>query len=722
MTLYQNELGLLAKQPVFIPLKANDKVPMGADWGSGGAPLEDALSVTGNAGVLLGDVSGLLDVDLDCAEAFMLARRILPEPYIRFYRGTQDSAHYLYRCKDAGPRRAFTSSERDTLVELRGNGSQTMFPPSTHPSGDQLQIVQINEEADHFAYDELLRFVALLAVASELLRNWRHGIRHDLSLGFAGLAFKQGVPEETVRVVLEAVCTAAEDNEQASRMNNISTTFQHTSDADIAGYGKIVDCVGEQTARSLSKSLAVFSGHSGGSVLSSRSNTSIDADDWVIADNNERLTEVGVSKALAQWMNGQAVYVADLKQWFLWNHQHWHADKTKGLHLLVAEFLQQAKASASLHDEDLVREVMAFETLAKINNIVQLAAPHRAVLVKEFDTDPYLLVTRSGWVNLRHGTPLEPDPSVLVSKSCGTHYDPDAKCPEFMKFLEGIFQGDRDLIAFAQRAVGYSLTGSIDEQCLFMLIGEGANGKSTFVDVLASLMGSYLTAAATSTVTAGGRQGVGDDIVDLMGHRFISVSETEDGQQLAEAKIKQMTGGDRLKGRPLFGQYIDVELIGKIWLATNNLPNISGQDHGIWRRIMVLPFNRTFQPEEQDKSLKVKLLAELPGILNWAIEGCLEWQRTGLCPPDLVKEQVQLYRSSQDSVALFVEARCKLDIEASSASSDLYESYVSWCKSRGASHVGHTKFNKGIEGIEGVNKKRFASGYRWRGIAVNFSV
>lgn len=713
------ELGLLAKQPVFIPLKANDKVPLGTNWASGGAPLEDALGATGNAGVLLGAVSGLLDVDLDCSEALVLAHRILPEPHVRFYRGTKDSGHYLYRCLDAGPRKAFTSAERKMLVELRGNGSQTMVPPSVHPNGEQLQVVKVNEGADPVTYDELLRSVALLAVASELMRNWVSGVRHDLSLGFAGLAYKQGVPEDIVRVVLQAVCSAADDEELASRLTNISTTYQQTSGADVSGYGKLVECVGEPTAQSLAKSLQVFSGRSSSSSVSLGSVGSVQSDDWITAEDNERLTEVAVSKALAQWMDGRAVYVADLKQWFLWNRQHWQADKTKGLHLLVTEFLQEAKTSAAFHDEDLVREVRSFETLAKINNITNLAAANRAVLVKEFDTDPYLLVTRSAWVDLKCGTPMEPDPSVLVSRSCGTAFDPQADCPVFLQFLDGIFEGDRSLIAFVRRAIGYSLTGSIEEQCLFMLIGEGANGKSTFVDVISALLGSYLTAAATSTVTAGGRQGVGDDIIDLMGHRFISVSETEDGQQLAEAKIKQMTGGDRLKARPLFGQYIDVELIGKIWLATNNLPSISGQDHGIWRRIMVIPFNRTFRAEEQDKSLKSKLLAELPGILNWAIEGCLEWQRLGLCPPDVVKEQVQLYRSSQDSVALFVEARCELDADAHHSTSSLYEAYVSWCRSRGVSPLSNVKFNKGVENVGGVSKKRVSSGNRWQGITLS---
>ena len=156
---------------------------------------------------------------------------------------------------------------------------------------------------------------------------------------------------------------------------------------------------------------------------------------------------------------------------------------------------------------------------------------------------------------------------------------------------------------------------------------------------------------------AQGGTSIGDDLVDLAGARMISVNETEEGQALAEAKIKQMTGGDTIKGRPLYGSYVDIKIIGKIILATNSLPHINNSDHGIWRRIMAIPFNRTFSEAEQDKTLQSKLMAELPGILNWAIQGCLEWQQEGLNPPSIVKEQVAEYRTSMDSISQSVRER-----------------------------------------------------------------
>ena len=141
------------------------------------------------------------------------------------------------------------------------------------------------------------------------------------------------------------------------------------------------------------------------------------------------------------------------------------------------------------------------------------------------------------------------------------------------------------------------------------------------------------------------------------------MSETEEGEALAEAKIKQMTGGDVLKGRPLYGKYIQFSISGKILLATNSLPSINNTDHGIWRRIQAVPFNRTFTSEQQDKDLGSKLNKELPGILNWAIKGCLDWQQQGLNPPQIVLEQVSAYKTEMDSIAQFVEQECDIDRE-----------------------------------------------------------
>ena len=213
-----------------------------------------------------------------------------------------------------------------------------------------------------------------------------------------------------------------------------------------------------------------------------------------------------------------------------------------------------------------------------------------------------------------------------------------------------------------------------------------------------------------------GSTSVGDDLVDLVGARLIPVSETEEGEALAEAKIKQMTGGDVLKGRPLYGKYIQFSINGKILLATNSLPSINNTDHGIWRRIQAIPFNRTFTSEQQDKGLGSKLNEELPGILNWAIKGCLDWQQQGLNPPQIVLEQVSAYKTEMDSIAQFVEQECDVDPDSRYSASKLYEAYRYFCQAIGRKPQSTTAFKKALDKLTGVYQTRTASGMQWHGI------
>ena len=235
-----------------------------------------------------------------------------------------------------------------------------------------------------------------------------------------------------------------------------------------------------------------------------------------------------------------------------------------------------------------------------MENLCKLAATDRAVSLNDFDKDSMLLAAPNQWIDLQSGHAFDPDPSILFSKSITTDHCAKSLCPNFDAFQNGIFESGWSLIDYVRRVIGYSLTGTTSEQCLFILIGDGANGKSTFVNVINKLLGDYSKAASSQTLVAKGSSSIGDDLVDLISARLISVSETEAGEALVEAKIKQMTGGDVLKGRPLYGSWLEFSIIGEIFLATNSLPQINNTDHGIWRRIQAIPFNRIFSAEQQE--------------------------------------------------------------------------------------------------------------------------
>ena len=313
-----------------------------------------------------------------------------------------------------------------------------------------------------------------------------------------------------------------------------------------------------------------------------------------------------------------------------------------------------------------------------------------------------------------------------MSLQSGVQYNPEADCPLFKSFLCEIFLDNDALVRFVQRTVGYSLTGRIDEQCFFPMNGEGANGKSTLLNILSRLLGEYSRTAAAATLMANQREGVGDDLVHLAGARMITVSETDKDQSLAEAKLKRMTGGDEITARALYGRYTTFTIIGKIFVATNSLPRVNGRDHGIFRRFQIIPFNRTFTPSEQDKALPEKLEAELSGILNWAIEGCLDWQEQGLNPPQIVNDQLDHYQQDMDTVQKFFAAQLVLEKESRVQSSSLYQEYRSWCQRMGYSMQDDKQFKASMLRIEGVSYGRSKAGrhytgviYRWESSAVN---
>jgi putative DNA primase/helicase len=240
------------------------------------------------------------------------------------------------------------------------------------------------------------------------------------------------------------------------------------------------------------------------------------------------------------------------------------------------------------------------------------------------------------------------------------------------------------MVAYLQRIVGYTLTGQCTEQCLFFLHGPGANGKSVFVAVLQALLGDYAASTRTETLMVNNNTGgANNDVARLRGARVVTATETEAGQRWAESRIKQITGGDRISARFLYGEYFEYLPQFKLFVAGNHKPRIGGDDEAIWRRLKVLPFTVIIPEDERDPELTQRLLAELPGILNWAIEGCLLWQKNGLMTPKTVRQSTQLYREDQDVFRQWFADCCELrldDPKTVASAADLHDSHTDWCK------------------------------------------
>lgn len=313
----------------------------------------------------------------------------------------------------------------------------------------------------------------------------------------------------------------------------------------------------------------------------------------------------------------------------------------------------------------------------------------------QMDAHNHLLNTPNGVLKLRTGA-LEPhDPSLYLSKLTLCEYTDKTDCPRWESFLQEIFGGDRELIRYVQKAVGYSLTGSTSEQCAFFCYGTGRNGKSTFLDTVSSMLGDYAVNIQPETIMVRHNSGGGanSDIARLKGARFVTSVEPNEGMKLNEGLLKQLTGGDRVTARYQYGSEFEFTPEFKLWMGTNHKPVIRGTDTGIWRRVHLIPFTVTIPEDKVDRQLPHQLRAELPGILRWAVEGCLMWQREGLKKPAAVEAAVKEYRGEMDVVAAFLDACCVLGV-GREKTTDLYQSYSKWADANNEYKMSSRKFGQ----------------------------
>jgi putative DNA primase/helicase len=286
-----------------------------------------------------------------------------------------------------------------------------------------------------------------------------------------------------------------------------------------------------------------------------------------------------------------------------------------------------------------------------------------------------------------------------------------------MKFLDEILGGNGALLDYAQRVAGYSLTGDTREQCLFYFHGPGANGKTTLMETLRAGMGDYAQQADFETFLQQKNPTIRNDLARLKGARMVSAIEADATRKMAEALIKHITGGDTIIARYLHQEFFEFQPQFKIFLAANHKVSIHGTDHAIWRRIRLIPFDVTIAEDKQDRDLPRKLRVELPGILAWAVEGCLKWQREGLGMPDEVRTATEGYREEMDILSGFIGERCLIDDRLKTTAKDLYQDYLEWCHDTGEKGVSQRTFGMRLS-ERGLTKRRTGGGYQWLGIGL----
>lgn len=401
------------------------------------------------------------------------------------------------------------------------------------------------------------------------------------------------------------------------------------------------------------------------------------------------LTDAGNAECLVHLHGADLRFCHDTRSWHIWNGAVWATDRNQEAVRRMRDTVKaRYDAAWNIADTDSRRKIaswaLASENVVRREAALRTAQSDRRVSIniEAFDTAAMLATARNGiTINLATGQTFAARREDLITKTLGTNYDPNAKCPRWHQHLNEVFGGNADMIAYVKRAVGYSLTGDIREQKVFILHGTGANGKSVTLTVFRKLLGDYGDNTPFDTFDAGTAE-ARQDLAKMKGSRLVTVVETNEDRRLNEARIKAVTGGDQISARALYQSPFDYQPTFKLWVALNHLPIIKGTDPGIWRRIHLVAFNQSFEGRE-DKTLEATLLAELPGILNWAIEGALEWHSKGLAEPEEVKQATADYRQTMDLVRQWLDDCILTDPKAETEAGAAYQSYGQWCSTGG---------------------------------------
>ena len=434
--------------------------------------------------------------------------------------------------------------------------------------------------------------------------------------------------------------------------------------------------------------------------------------------------DTGNAQRFIDLFGDQVKYCYKNKEWLYYDGRKWCVDDIGMDRTLADEAVENMKEQLSYYikkeeDEnikDFKKTIKSARSYTGKSNFLKEAMHYVPILPTQLDSYPMLLNTPSGIVNLEKFTLQKHNPDKLLSKITNVEFTDNSDCPQWLSFLNDIFGGDKELIHYIQKAVGYSLTGSGNEQCVFFLYGTGRNGKSTFLDVIREIFGDYAANIQPETimVKSGQNSAANSDIARLKGARFVTCVEPNKGARLNEGLIKQLTGGDPITARKLYGDEFEFIPEFKLWMATNYKPKIYGTDTGIWRRIHIIPFTIQIPDDKVDKNLKYKLSAELPGILRWAVEGCRMWQDEGLEMPQVVLNEVKEYRNEMDIISTFIDECCEIGNRFEIKSSEIYQSYKAWAKEGNEAEFSQRSFSDELS--KRFNKVKSRNGIIFKGI------
>jgi putative DNA primase/helicase len=663
-----------------------------------------------NVGVALGPVSGIVRLDVDGPGGEKLLEEWsggdLP-PTLEFTSGRPNGGRGLLYSIPAGVVFQTTADIPARKEELRfqAKGAQTVLPPSWHPGGTRYQWVAGRGPSD----------ITVAPAPGWMVARWgAHGN------GTAGQHRRQEPLGEDEPI---------NDGSRNTRLISLAGTMRRRGMAyeEIAAALLVTNerrCrppLGDEVVRKIATSVCRY-----------KPTDTILIGVWLTgrlpkggapaAGGTARLTDVGNARRLVGLFGEDLRHCHPWKRDLVWTGTHWREDDTGQAERWAKETAEVifAEAAAEANEEKravLTKHALKSEGAAHIGAMAALARsePGVPVLPGDMDCDPFLFNVLNGTVNLRTGQLRPHRREDLLTKLAPVAYDPDATCPLWERSLRRWMDDNEDLIAYLRRVVGYGLTGDVSEQCLWFFHGNGANGKSTFLGTVLALVGDYGMQAVPDLLMTKHNETHPTERADLFGRRFVATIETEEGKRMAEALMKQLTGGDRVRARRMRQDFFEFPPTHKIVLAANHKPQVRDTGHAAWRRIKLVPFTVTIPEEEKDKALPEKLRAELPGILAWAVTGCLEWQEHGLGEPDEVRQATAAYQREQDIICTFIAECCVRHEEARVKVAALFEAYGKWS---GDKFMTQPAFNERLR-AKGYESKRRGTGYFWHGLMLD---
>jgi putative DNA primase/helicase len=671
---------------LILPVRPGEKATYLLDWPN--ATAQPVIQPGDNVALRL---EHLTDLDLDCAEAIAVAARVIAST-CSFGRPT-GAGHYLFSVPDSAYE-IFKDIDESTLLEIRhGAGHYTVIPPSKVPRKSDPSLVDeliwAREVAPRVVTYESLRLVACsIATASLVIRHWPKGGRHNGLLALAGFLARHAVPANIAVVILEEITRHAEGEAWSECATSVRDTYAALEAGAKTTGGRV-----------LAKWL-------GAAVVDRLREYFRDTDDALEFDLNEE----GDAQAFASMYGDRVRFFHRSGSWAMTDDESgiWVPDSSEQIirytsDLMVDRYKKATtnKARAWAHAGHSRKRITNTYALARSIDPISVAASDTS-----WDSQPFLLGVPNGVVDLRDGSLRRAQAEEKITMRARVAYDPTATCPLWEQTLLDIFtfassdgpndglpltespeDRARSLVEFLQRAIGYSLTGDVREECFFICWGTGRNGKGTLVNLIYWLLGDYADNLAMGTLEEHAFQGAGGsprpDIAKLPGKRMVTASENRKTATLDEEMIKKVTGRDPVTVRQLYKSEFTFDPIFKLWLMVNNKPEgIREEDVALWARIHLIPFLRSFDGCA-DTTLKDRLKLEAAGILNWAVRGAIEWQRHGLQPPAVVKAATQQYRSESDQLAPFFEAQCVVAPNISSKTGELLRAYQHWCGESG---------------------------------------